>query len=905
MGQKAIGGGSSAVAASTHAACQRFRGTDPLITGVTRRGLAKAVGFADEFGGIPDARWMRAMTFERLVRDKAFASQVATTAVGRLGLARPAAVVTENARVSVDRTAELLEKAHSRAVQEGAATMLYGLAVPFVGFEGASATDVKPDFAVVAPQVDQSNASWLIVGDAKDYERVRSRIDDNRLMKGFLQVALGAESAASWTRLPAGMGVHSHGVLAVPRNAFLQPQALVEQLDDHREEVRLRVAERRREADVIQIDEAKPLVEHVRHLHARFDPDSCGTCTLFSFCRQELRDSTTPSDLLIEIGVPTLERPHVVGLVDGSGAVGEPSASTFAQVVATIQGVPQPTGQRRIDSAGLPGSVNVVIAKSDSAALGVYGVAAQRVVKSGDEPWQTTVFDDPQSAQTRRDVMRIIGSELRLVLKDRRLANNDAPEPIHIVVPDKPTADVLVSIADNLAGIELSRLRWAQDVLMGRPALTFDGEPADIPNALSDDERLAVSFLLEEDRARTFTLRSPIIDLRAALARHFVVGGPNSNALRLDYLVAWIDSDNAGSNRHREVSDQIEAEIHTPGARLTNRRSNAIHAAFAGDRGGGPRPAHRAEYEDLVRDELAYKARTIDRALAALGPVPVSNVRDIFQAIEADAQAVWRRRLSLHASDLVRFGRTYRSWRNALVPAIEADNKCNLQLQALTSPRAAFDAASDAGTRHLAVAHVVSTDPLLLDIHSRRIGDGDRIVLLHKDDRACVEDSSVETTFLKGSFKFSGLSIGPLSEIDSEHRTFHWKPELEPSLSVGDTLVVADFAWFSNLKGNKTLSLERPKADNTSAPSPNCTDESYANDPVNHRFCCRPHEDAEAEWSNTLAERRARGELNPDVWPPVVDGDAFEIAPTGVPVGDPADGPTEPVPDDLTLDDLD
>ncbi len=55
MANKVIGGGSSAVAALC-----RFRGTDPLITGLSRRGLAKAVGFNDTFGGIPDERWMRA-----------------------------------------------------------------------------------------------------------------------------------------------------------------------------------------------------------------------------------------------------------------------------------------------------------------------------------------------------------------------------------------------------------------------------------------------------------------------------------------------------------------------------------------------------------------------------------------------------------------------------------------------------------------------------------------------------------------------------------------------------------------------------------------------------------------------------------------------------------------------------
>ena len=47
-----------------------------------------------------------------------------------------------------------------------------------------------------------------------------------------------------------------------------------------------------------------------------------------------------------------------------------------------------------------------------------------------------------------------------------------------------------------------------------------------------------------------------------------------------------------------------------------------------------------------------------------------------------------------------------------------------------------------------------------------------------------------------------------------------------------------------------------------------------------------------------------RGELNPQVWPPVVDADAFEVSPTGAAQGDPGAGAAEPVPDDVTMDDL-
>lgn len=910
MGQKVIGGGSSAVAASSHAACARFRGTDPLITGKTRRGLANELGHADDFGGIPEARWMRAMTFERLVRDARFASLVATTAVGRLGLARPTEVMTVNGKLNADTTAQLLAAAHERAMRRGAATMLYGIAVPFVGYEDTRATDVKPDFAVVAPKVktggEETPGSWLVMGDAKDYERVRSRIDDVRLLKGFLQVALGAESAAAWSKLPQGMDVHQYGVLAVPRNAFLQPEALVEDLADHREEVRMRAAERHREAAETRYDEVAGFTAFVAHLEATFDPRTCTSCTLFSYCRDELRGSGDPTDLLIELGVPADVRPQVVGLVDGTGELGVAAESTVAMIRASVAGVAQPTHQRRVDQAGQPGTVNVVIAKSDSAALGVYGLAVQRVTGSGAHEWQVRVFDDPQSTETRRTIMSILGGELTAVMKDRRQANADAPSPVHLVVPDRQTAHVLASMADNLAGIELSRLRWEQDRLMGRPQLTFDGEAAVVPHALSEGDRTAVSFLLEEDRARALLLRCPVVDVRAALAGHLVAGGPAVNSGRLDYLVAWASATQEAPVDHRKVADQIEDCERTPGARLTNRRSDAIHQAFTGKRHGEPRPANPATYDSLIRDELAYKCQVLEDALAALDALPESRLRELHRAIEGDAQALWRRRLSLHASDLVRFGRTYRHWRNSLVPTIESDDKCSRQLLALANPQAALDSARDAGTRQIATARVVSVAPLTIDVDSRRIGDSCRIVLLHANGMARVEREGVESVHQKGSCKISGLAIGRLSAVNDERRRFAWVPHNDPKLAVGDELVIADFTWFSTkLKGNLHLPVDRPKADEVSAPKPDCTDHSYADDPVRHQYCCRPHESAEAAWSDTLAGRRARGELNPQVWPPVVDGDAFEVSAARAPRGDVTERPPEPVPDNVTMDDLD
>lgn len=916
MAVAVLGGGSGAVGASSHAACARYRATDPLVTGLTRRTLASDLKFPDVAGGIPEARWMRAMTFERLVRDERFASQVATTTIGQLGLARPPAVVIADAGGDLDRTASAVTDAHSRAVSDGVVTVIHDLSIPFVGHENVAATDVKPDFVVVAPKgPDEGGGTWVVVGDAKDYERLRSRIDDGRLLKGFLQVGVGAESFAAWSHPPADMHVHRMGVLAVPRNSFLQPEAVVEDLTDYRTEVALRVKERLEAAALHLFDPATtPLDEFVRHVKATFDPVRCSTCTLFGYCRDELERSSDPTDLLIELGVPVDVRPQVVGLVDGTGSVDPASSSVAATITATTTGVAVPTGQKRIDPVGLFGTVNVVIAKSDAAALGVHGIAVQRVTKAGPTDWSYVDFAEPQSPSTRLAVMRILGDEISAAMGDARREHPDSPVPVHVVVPDKVTADVLASIADNLAGVELSRLRWQRDKDQGRPVLTFDGEPAKVPAALAETNRTAVSFLLEEDRARAFSLRSPIVDLRSTMARLVVAGGPAVNSGRLDYLAHWADATEPVD--HRTFGRTIEQSRHTPGARLANATSNDIHRALTGKRGKGG-AADPARYATLVRDELGYKTSVFDRAVAALDRFPTSNFRDAYRSIEADAQAVWRRRLSLHASDLVRFGRVYRSWRNDLVPAIEGDAKCSTQLLALTNPQVAFDRATEAGTREIAFATVLAVNPdIVIEVSSRRIEGGNRVVLLHANDRNCAEDPTVEVkTSQKQAFIVSGLSIGPLESVDPDDPatrfTFRWYPAVEPVVAVGDRLIVANFDWFSRKqKGNEQLPVDKPKPDDKSAPKPDtggtggCHASSYDTDPVNHEYCCKPHEQAEAEWSDNLADRRNRNELNPKTWPPVFDADGFDVTAAGAPQGDAFGEPSQPPPPGLTIDDL-
>lgn len=116
MGGLQSGGGTSAVAASAHAGCERFRLTDPFITRKTRKALATHLGHPDTSAGIPEARWMRAMTFERLVRSERFVSELLTKTVGQLGLPRPEAVRRRDCRGMVAVTATELAHAHVNAV---------------------------------------------------------------------------------------------------------------------------------------------------------------------------------------------------------------------------------------------------------------------------------------------------------------------------------------------------------------------------------------------------------------------------------------------------------------------------------------------------------------------------------------------------------------------------------------------------------------------------------------------------------------------------------------------------------------------------------------------------------------------------------------------------------------------
>lgn len=868
-----------------------------MITGRSRRALAAELNHPDTSAGIPDARWMRAMVFERLCHDPAFAGEVAARATGWSGFPRPTAVVRIDCGVSPSLTGDELISAVDRA-HDGTATLLYKLAVPYPGFAAGSATNVLPDLAVVA---QGPKGPTLVVGDVKDYERVRSRIDDGRLLRGFLQVAMGAFALQRWDGLPSQLAVSTHGFLAVPRSAFLQPTVEVEDLHDHLAEVE---SQWRSRLDAVTAGlPATSLDAYVTHLRPAFDPGGCRSCSLFSHCRHELRSSSAPEALLIEIGVPENERPSILPELTGDAPLLTARPSTASRLRATLTGTVGTTGQRRIDSVGRPGVVNVVVAKSDAAALGFHGLGVSRGTADGPTSWKFHVFDDPQADSTRRRVMAVIGKELELAMAQNEKTTPGNPDPVHLVVPDTATADLLASTADHLAGVELSRLRWKRDQEMGRPLLTYNGEPATMPAALEGARRTAVSFLLEHDRARMLSVRHPVIDLTAVMARHFVPGGPAFDASRLDYLVHWATAEEPVD--HRVVSDDVEASAHTPGARLSNQTSNAINEALRTLRHSGERNA----YETRVREELAFKAETLDQAVDALDSLPDSKLQPAYRSLEGDAQTIWRRRMRLRASDLVRFGRTYPYWRNLLVDVIQSDDRCATQLAVLANPERAAEKATDAGDRDLFWATVVSTNPLTIDVASRRVGGGDRVALLTRDGTPWLESDGVTVRPMGSAIKLLGYCLGPLlAPTDSadadRHGRFVWEPHIVPPLSVGDRVVLARLDWFSALARKSEFNVDRPRKDEQASPKPTCDVSSYASDAEAHRWCCKPHELIEAEFADDIALRRARRELNPEVWPPVRDLDGFEVAPVGKPTSLTVQIPDSVAPEGVTLDDL-
>ena len=189
----------------------------------------------------------------------------------------------------------------------------------------------------------------------------------------------------------------------------------------------MRVAERRREAEPTSTTTRHDADRGLRRATSRRPstrrPARRARCSRSAATSCER--SSDPTDLLIEIGVPTDERPHVVGLVDG-----DRRGRRAGRIDAARRCWPRVDGVGRVDRAARgstrrasPAPSTSCIAKSDSAALGVYGIAIQRVTAQGrgrvaGRPSSTTRSAPRRGAASCGSSAR----DLTAAMKDRRTA---------------------------------------------------------------------------------------------------------------------------------------------------------------------------------------------------------------------------------------------------------------------------------------------------------------------------------------------------------------------------------------------------------------------------------------------------------------------------------------------------
>lgn len=111
----------------------------------------------------------------------------------------------------------------------------------------------------------------------------------------------------------------------------------------------------------------------------------------------------------------------------------------------------------------------------------------------------------------------------------------------------------------------------------------------------------------------------------------------------------------------------------------------------------------------------------------------------------------------------------------------------------------------------------------MLDVASRSIVAGKRIVLLHVNGLPCVETQATSVAHQGGSFRIDGLSIGPLSRDgvadDAPRMHLRWDPAVVPALAVGDELAVAEYGWYHSYVSGRYLGVDRPKPDTAAAPT--------------------------------------------------------------------------------------
>ena len=364
-------------------------------------------------------------------------------------------------------------------------------------------------------------------------------------------------------------------------------------------------------------------------------------------------------------------------------------------------------------------------------------------------------------------------------------------------------------------------------------------------------------------------LRNPVVDLRRVLNAHMVAGGPSADSGRLDYLVRWAEATGDRAPRRLRRDRRVAADArgapveralgrHPRRAAGTASRSRDVPPAR---RGGArlqdrhPRARHRRARSAGGLGAAGRASRARSRRAGGLGP-------------PARARGLRPRAVLAHVPAVAQ--RAGGACSTPTAPATRSSARSPTSRSPTISRRMP-------GTREVAVATVASTVPLRLEIASRRFVDGMTIVALHINRQALAEHPLTTLKIQKTSFKFGRMPLGQIHTRRGRH----------PRLGAAGRPTAAG----RRSPDRRGRHVVRPRVhlrprDRRQPSQPRQPGGAEADlHPVLVRAVARTStsgvaartRSVEAEWADELADRRARGELNPEVWPPLVDEDRFDV----------------------------
>ena len=326
-----------------------------------------------------------------------------------------------------------------------------------------------------------------------------------------------------------------------------------------------------------------------------------------------------------------------------------------------------------------------------------------------------------------------------------------------------------------------------------------------------DAARLAVSFLLEEDRARAFDLRQPVVDPAEGAGRR-TWSRAGHRRRRPSRLPRRLGRGTEEGLDHRRCRTRSRTVPRTAGARLSRDASDEIHRA------GRPTRGDPSATSDLVTRRSSTASTSCSAPSPSWKGAPTLGLRAgvpraggrCSGGVGTPARAAGLRPRAVLADVPLlaqRTGRHARRRPQVRRPARDAASTSDWPATAArrrrTAPHAGRGRVDRAGAAGGRVATVRRRHPVVL-LHragrrwSRTRGDAD-----DPEDQLQVRPGA-----RSGGSRTTATTTGLL-----------WSPGVAPTLEVGDRVVLAEAEWLSaSYKSGHEFAVSRPTIDGLAAP---------------------------------------------------------------------------------------